>query len=65
MRKKGWGFIVYGEGSGHHTEAFTPSKELPDRTSGHGSAPVDFGTVFLFGTGEFQRYFCWFPPKKG
>ncbi len=64
MRKKGWGFIVYGEGDGHHTEAFTPSQASPDRTSGHGSAPVDFGTVFLFGPSEFQRYYCWFPPKK-
>lgn len=65
MRKKGWGYVVYGEGSGHHTEAFTPSKDNPDRTSGHGSAPVDFGTVFLFGSNEYQRYYCWFPPKKG
>lgn len=64
MRKKGWGYIVYGEGTGHHTESFTPSQASPDRTSGHGSAPVDFGTVFLFGTSEFQRYYCWFPPKK-
>jgi len=65
MRKKGWGFVVYGEGSGHHTEAFTPSKDSPDRTSGHGSAPVDFGTVFLFGPNEYQRYYIWQAPKKG
>jgi hypothetical protein len=65
MRKKGWGYIVYGEGSGHHTEAFTPAKDSPDRTSGHGSAPVDFGTVFLFGSNEYQRYFIYQAPKKG
>lgn len=65
IRKKGWGYIVYGEGSGHHTEGFTPSKESPDRTSGHGSQPVDFGAVFLFGEGEFQRYFIYQAPKKG
>jgi len=64
MRKKGWGYIVYGEGSGHHSEAFTPSKASPDRTSGHGSAPVDFGTVFLFGSGEYQRYFIYQPRSK-
>jgi hypothetical protein len=60
MRKKGWGFIVYGPLSAtHHTEAFTPSQASPDRTSGHGSQPVDFGTVFLFGPSEEQTYYIW------
>jgi uncharacterized small protein (DUF1192 family) len=64
LRKKGWGYIVYGSDLGHHTEAFTPSKDSPDRTSGHGSSPVDFGTVFLFGPSEYQRYYI-YQPKKG
>lgn len=65
LRKKGWGYIVYGSGVGHHTEAFTPSKDSPDRTSGHGSSPVDFGTVFLFGPSEYQRYYIYAPKRKG
>lgn len=64
LRKKGWGYIVYGGGVGHHTEAFTPSKDFPDRTSGHGSSPVDFGTLHLFGSGETERYYI-YSPKKG
>jgi hypothetical protein len=57
MRRRGWGVIVYlhyrGDTTGHHTEAFTPSESSPDRTCGHGSAPVDFGVVDLFGDGLF------------
>lgn len=56
-------FIVYGSGNGHHTEAWCP--EIADdgdfidayRTGGHGSDPVDHGTVHLFGPGEVERYF--------
>lgn len=62
LREKGWGYIVYGSGDGHHTEAFTPSKSDPDRTSGHGSSPVDHGTLHLFGAGEVERYYI-FDPK--
>jgi hypothetical protein len=65
LRKKGWGYIVYGGDSGHHTEGFTPSKSNPDRTSGHGSSPVDFGTLHLFGGGETERYYIYSPKKKG
>lgn len=56
-------FIVYGSGNGHHTEAWCPSIDDNGdyidamRTAGHGSAPVDFGTVHLFGAGEVERYF--------
>lgn len=64
LRKKGWGYIVWGGGVGHHTEAFTPSKDFPDRTSGHGSSPVDFGTLHLFGLDEVERYYI-YSPKKG
>lgn len=55
--------IVYGSGNGHHTEGWCPSIADdgsfidPMRTVGHGSAPVDPGTVHLFGPGEEERYF--------
>lgn len=58
------GFVVYGSGDGHHTEAWCPKVvdgKIVDfyRTAGHGSAPVDFGTVHLFGSGEVERYFTY------
>lgn len=55
--------IVYGSGNGHHTEGWCPliddDGDFIDamRTVGHGSDPVDAGTVFIFGSGETQRYF--------
>jgi hypothetical protein len=52
MEKKGWGYVVYGGGVGHHTEAFVGN----GRTIGHGSAPVDFGVVDLFGDGDYRCY---------
>lgn len=57
MRRRGWGLVVYlrypGDTIGHHVEAFTPSESSPDRTCGHGSDPVDFGIVDLFGDGLY------------
>ena len=55
MVKKGWGIVVYlsfpGDTVGHHTEAYIG----PDpRTAGHGSPPVDFGVINLFGDGLYQ-----------
>lgn len=58
MVKHGWGYVVYGSGSGHHTEAYIGPG---DRTAGHGSSPVDFGVIDLFGSGEVQRYFIYDP----
>lgn len=55
------GYIIYGEGNGHHTEAKCPSDTDKYRTAGHGSAPVDFGTTFLFGSNEYQRYYLYLP----
>lgn len=55
--------IVYGSGNAHHTEGWCPSIDDdgnfidPMRTVGHGSDPVDPGTVHLFGGGEVERYF--------
>ena len=57
----GQGYIIYGSGSGHHVECYCPSKTDRYRTVGHGSAPVDFGTVHLFGSGEVERYFVYDP----
>jgi len=60
MRKKGWGYVVYGSGTGHHTEAYIGPG---NRTAGHGSAPVDFGVIDLFGTGP-SGYQCFiYDPK--
>lgn len=54
-------FTVYGVGDGHHTEAWCPSDTDRYRTAGHGSAPVDFGTLYLFGTSEFQTFHIYDP----
>lgn len=54
MRKKDWGYVVYGGGTSHHVEAYIGPG---DRTAGHGSAPVDFGVIDLFGTGP-SGYRC-------
>lgn len=55
------GYVVYGEGNGHHTEGKCPSGTDRYRTAGHGSAPVDFGTVHLFGSGEYETYWLYLP----
>jgi len=53
MKKKGWGYVVYGEGTGHHVEAYIGPGE---RTAGHGSAPVDYGIIDLFGDSDYRCY---------
>lgn len=50
-------YIVYGSADGHHTEAWCPTATDRMRSAGHGSAPVDYGTTHLFGSGEVERYF--------
>jgi hypothetical protein len=55
LKKRGWGYVVYGPGNGHHTEAYIGPG---DRTAGHGSAPVDFGVINLFGDGDYRCYVC-------
>jgi hypothetical protein len=47
------GYIVYGPGVGHHVEAYLGPGA---RTAGHGSAPVDFGTVNLFRDGSYRCF---------
>lgn len=58
MRRKGWGFVIYGSGTGHHTEFYVG--EGGSMTIGHGSAPVDPGVIDLFGDGS-QRCFIYDP----
>lgn len=53
MVKKGWGYVVYGGGVGYHVEAYIGPD---DRTAGHGSAPVDFGVIDLFGDGDYRCF---------
>jgi hypothetical protein len=61
MIKARQGYIVYGSGSGHHVEAYCPSETDSSRTVGHGSAPVDTGTIHAFGTSEVERYYVYDP----
>lgn len=61
MIKAKHGYIVYGSGTGHHVEAYCPSDADAARTVGHGNAPVDFGTIHLFGSGEVERYYIYDP----
>lgn len=60
LRAKGWGLVIYGSGSGHHVEAYI-GEGKSDLTAGHGSAPVDYGTIHLFGSGEVERYLIFDP----
>ncbi len=48
--------VLYGSGTAHHVEMFVGPGET---TIGHGSPPVDKGTVDLFGDGQYRifRYF--------
>lgn len=57
MMRTGQGFIIYGSGSGHHTEGFVPTKAEPERTIGHGDEAVNPGTIHIFGPGEVERYY--------
>lgn len=57
MMAAGQGYIIYGSGVGHHTEGFCPTDAEPERTIGHGSPPCDPGTIHLFGSGEYERYY--------
>jgi hypothetical protein len=56
MREKGWGYVIYGGGTGFHVEAFTPSESNPDQSSGHGDAAVNRGSLFMFGSVEMRFY---------
>jgi hypothetical protein len=47
------GYIVYGTGAGHHVEGYLGPGT---RTAGHGSAPVDFGVVALFGDSDYRCF---------
>jgi hypothetical protein len=45
--------VIYGPGAGHHVEMFVGPGE---KTIGHGSAPVDEGTINLFGDGDYRFF---------
>jgi hypothetical protein len=45
--------VIYGKGSGHHVELYVGPG---DRTIGHGSAPVDYGTTGMQSEGQGWRY---------
>ena len=60
LRAKGWGAVIYGPGDAHHVEAYIGEGKT-DLTAGHGSAPVDYGTVHLFGPNEVERYLIFDP----
>lgn len=61
MMAAGHGYIIYGPSMGHHVELYCPSPTDRYRTVGHGSAPVDFGTIHLFGPNEVERYYIYDP----
>lgn len=52
MRKRGWGFVIYGTGTGHHVEAYVGNGS--DLTIGHGSSPIDPGVINLFGDSNYR-----------
>lgn len=63
MKRKGFGYVVYGYGPGHHVEAFVGPGEkdhqgsaFANLTIGHGSAPIDPGVIDLFGDGNYRCF---------
>ena len=63
MKKRGFGFVVYGTGTGFHVEAFVGrgekdhlGPEFADLTIGHGSAPIDPGVIDLLGDGNYRCF---------
>lgn len=58
LKEKGWGYVVYGDGVGFHTEGFVGPD---DRTVGHGDARVNYGVVYLFGGSTTTRCFIYDP----
>lgn len=53
MRRRGWGFVIYGPGTAHHVEGYVGPG---NRTIGHGSAPIDPGVIDLFGDGDYRCF---------
>ena len=63
MKAKGFGFVVYGTGTGFHVEAFVGPGEkdhqggqFANLTIGHGSAPIDPGVIDLLGDGNYRCF---------
>lgn len=53
LLEKGWGYVVYGGGTGFHTEAYVGPG---NRTIGHGDAAINAGDLDMFGD---RRYFIY------
>jgi hypothetical protein len=53
LMNKGWGYVVYGSGTGFHTEAYVGPG---DRTVGHGDAAINAGDIDMFSP---QRFFIY------
>lgn len=52
MERRGFGYVIYGPGTGHHVEWFVGN----GMTIGHGTAAIDPGTVDLFGDGSYRCF---------
>lgn len=55
MRAKGWGYVVYGGGTGHHTEWYCDG-DGGDMTIGHGDSAVDPAVIDDFGDGDYRCF---------
>jgi hypothetical protein len=53
LLNKGWGYVVYGAGTGFHTEAYVGPG---NRTIGHGDAAINAGDLDMFSP---RRYFIY------
>ena len=53
LRAAGFGYVVYGTGTGFHVEAYVGPGDL---TIGHGSAPIDPGVIDLLGDGNYRCF---------
>lgn len=53
MRAAGFGYVIYGTGTGFHVEAYVGPGDL---TIGHGSAPIDPGVIDLLGDGNYRCF---------
>jgi hypothetical protein len=53
LLSKGWGYVIYGSGSGFHTEAYVGPG---NRTIGHGDAAINAGDLDMFSPRRYYVY---------